>query len=73
MVGDGCSALCRDYIWLSALPNAQKSLKNSAGTKSLRIMLEKTNESWSQPWELLAGLPSMVYSPFIKRIQGMIG
>lgn len=36
-----------DYIWLSALPSAQKSLENPAGTNSRRIMLERTNESWS--------------------------
>lgn len=73
MVGDGCSALCSDYIWLSALSSAQKSLENPTGTNSLGTMLKRTNESWSQSWELLAGLLSMVYSPFMKCIQGMIG
>lgn len=49
-----------DYLgWLSATPSAQKSVAKPADTDRLRVWLQRSRESCSLPWGLLAGCVDM--------------
>lgn len=55
MAGIGYCAMCNDYSWLFARPNAQKFVEKPTDASRLGIWLKRTSESCSLSWGLLAG------------------
>lgn len=63
-VGVGHRAVHDYHCWLSARPNAHKSVAKPADTDRLRIWLKRSRESCSPPWGLLAGCVDMPLEHF---------
>lgn len=66
MVGVGYRAAYNDYSWLSARPNAQKSIEKPTDTNRLGIWLKRTSESCSLSWGLLAGCVNIPLKPLFR-------